>query len=249
MDGFARAAASGWPEELSDDCPNCGNASGFALAVAQQVWPRRVHVRSSAAWKAIEERGGRTVAQVDLEDVDAERIVHATYRCLYCRKTVLLQAHVAGGAPHRELSNTVVIVPRRPPRDLPVEAPALVRACFGEASDCEGIGAFRGAGALYRAAVEALCGDLSAAGTDLYKKIESLRGRIDDGLVDDLHEARILGNWSIHSGVEFDAEEVADVAGLIEDVVEDLYVAPARKVAMRARRKARRDRSEPESGA
>lgn len=50
----------------------------------------------------------------------------------------------------------------------------------------------------------------------------------------------MMGNWSLHDGVEFHPEEVTDVALLIADAVDGLYVQPLRRAAMRAARAARR---------
>ncbi|MFD5921729.1 DUF4145 domain-containing protein [Kitasatospora sp. NPDC058201] len=96
--------------------------------------------------------------------------------------------------------------------------------------------------AMYRAAVEELCKDRGAEGPNLFKKIEDLVNRgVSREIVDDLHEARFLGNWSLHDGLEFSAEEVGDVAELITEAVHVLYVQPEERRAMRNARNARRD--------
>lgn len=131
--------------------------------------------------------------------------------------------------------------PELPPRSLAASAPDAMQSLFVEASVAESAGALRAAGALYRAAVEELAKDQGATAANLYDKIESLRGKIEDELIDDLHEARLLGNWSLHEGLAFSAEEVADVAELIVEAVHTLYVEPAERRALRDARKARRD--------
>ena len=70
---------------------------------------------------------------------------------------------------------------------------------------------------LYRAAVEELVRDQGATGNDLYRRIESLRSGPAAELVADFHEARMLGNDSIHDGWIYSADEVQDVASLIEE--------------------------------
>ncbi|MEO8697806.1 MAG: DUF4145 domain-containing protein, partial [Acidimicrobiales bacterium] len=86
-------------------------------------------------------------------------------------------------------------------------------------------------------------------GKDLYTRIEQLETRgIDRDLVDDLHEARLLGNWTLHEGVEFSPAEVADVSLLIADAVEVLYVQPAAKAMMRDLRRNRRDLTQQSRG-
>jgi hypothetical protein len=43
-----------------------------------------------------------------------------------------------------------------------------------------------------------------------------------------------------HAGLTYDAREVADVAVLLADAVDELYVEPARREAMRLARESRR---------
>jgi Domain of unknown function (DUF4145) len=83
--------------------------------------------------------------------------------------------------------------------------------------------------------------DRQAQGANLESRIDALEAQgVDADIVRDLHEARLTGNWSLHEGVEFTAEEVADLAQLIEDAVELLYVQPAYRDAMRQARAERR---------
>jgi hypothetical protein len=67
---------------------------------------------------------------------------------------------------------------------------------------------------------------------------------VDSDIVRDLHEARLLGNWSLHQGVDFSDEEVDDVAELIAAACYELYEEPARREAMRAARTAKRQRDD-----
>ncbi len=93
---------------------------------------------------------------------------------------------------------------------------------------------------MYRAAIEELCKDQGATKYSLYEKIDELSGRLGPDLIDDLHEARMLGNDSVHQGLIYSVDEVADVAELIIEIAEHLYVQPARKAAMRQSRAQRR---------
>lgn len=166
--------------------------------------------------------------------------------CLHCRKSVVLletavplPAAEAGGEEEVKTWRTMVS-PHESPRTLHESAPAAARSLFAEASTCEKSKAFRAAGVMYRATVEELTKDQKASGGTLFDKIESLKGKLSDELVQDLHEARMLGNDSIHAGITCSAEEVEDVAKLIEEAVLVLYVQPEQKRAMRDARKARR---------
>ena len=94
---------------------------------------------------------------------------------------------------------------------------------------------------LYRDAVEELVKDQGVGGANLKDQIDALKGKgVDADIVTDLHEARLTGNYTIHQGIVFSADEVEDVAQLITDAVEILYVEPARRAAMRNARAARR---------
>ncbi|PRX96237.1 uncharacterized protein DUF4145 [Allonocardiopsis opalescens] len=103
-------------------------------------------------------------------------------------------------------------------------------------------GALRAAAAMYRAALEEICRERGAGNGSLEKKIDALKSKgVPDDVVDQFHEARFLGNWSLHDAVEFAPDEVADVAELIRDAVFEIYVQPAQRQALRGARQARRD--------
>ncbi|MFP3471315.1 hypothetical protein R0J90_14840, partial [Micrococcus sp. SIMBA_144] len=78
-------------------------------------------------------------------------------------------------------------------------------------------------------------------GRDLKAKINSLAQRLDAELLEDLHESRLVGNDSIHVGLQYAPEEIADVAELLWEAAFVLYEQPAQKASMRAARKARHD--------
>lgn len=170
--------------------------------------------------------------------------------CTYCRQSVVEfeifgDEHAHGDVLKVTPDEIILAWPKRAPRELDSSAPENVQSLYREASTAEFAGALRGAASLYRATVEELCRAQGATGGDLKKKINDLATKgVDQAIVGDLHEARLLGNWSIHEGLSFDAEEVADVADLIDEAVNILYVEPARRVAMRDARKARRDASD-----
>jgi hypothetical protein len=164
------------------------------------------------------------------------------WTCLHCEATTgVLFIYEEGEDQGRAPAAIRVLWPDQPPRELPPEVPVLIQSLFREGSICEASDALRGAAGLYRACVEALVAEQGVSGSDLKQRINGLRAKgVDQETVDDLHEARLIGNWSLHSGVEFAPEEVADVADLIAEACHALYVEPARRAAMRAARAARR---------
>ncbi|MFB6695781.1 DUF4145 domain-containing protein [Streptomyces virginiae] len=215
-----RASAAGY-------CPNCRTHSNFQRLQVEYVWPRHLHDLREVA---------------NYGDKHKRWVMESVHECQYCRKTVLTQLVEWHGKDGRSIEEVRQIWPMREARELVDSAPAAMRDLFLEGGRCEAAGAYRAAGAMYRAAVEELCRDRGAAGKALYDKIEDLVNRgVTREVVDDLHEARSLGNWSLHDGLEFSAEEVADVAELITEAVHIVYVEPAERKKMREARKARRD--------
>ncbi len=131
--------------------------------------------------------------------------------------------------------------PAQEPRPLSPDVPEKVRDLFHEAGRAEAVEAFRLAGVGYRSVVEAICKERGAEGKSLHAMIGDLaRLNVPQPVIDGFHEARMLGNDSVHEGLEYAPDEVADVAGLIEEAVLVLYVQPAERQRMAAARLARR---------
>ncbi|WP_367043900.1 DUF4145 domain-containing protein [Streptomyces sp. Je 1-332] len=127
------------------------------------------------------------------------------------------------------------------PRQISSDAPSSVREAFSEAALTEAAGAYRLAGVGYRAVVEQITKDQGASGSSLYNRITSLAARgVSQNIVDAFHEARVVGNDAVHDGLAYSAEEIADIADLIDEAVFILYVQPAQRARMAAARAARR---------
>jgi hypothetical protein len=106
---------------------------------------------------------------------------------------------------------------------------------------------------MFRGAVEAICDALQIPRAAVNKSgreyQRSLRERvddlatkgIDDDVVSDMHEARLVGNDSLHDGLSYSEDELADIADLIADAVQLAFVQPAERQAMREARRARRE--------
>ncbi len=134
------------------------------------------------------------------------------------------------------------IFPRPEPRPLSSDIPPIVRSLVLEGAQCESHGLLRASAGMYRAAVEAMLTDLQVPAGRLFNRINKLvatRPEVDPDLADRLHEARALGNYSLHEGMEFSSEEVADVAELIGEALHLIYVQPAERSRMRESRRAR----------
>lgn len=163
------------------------------------------------------------------------------WKCLHCEKAqTLLERYEEGSVDDgREPVETTQVWPRIGPRELADDAPQDARSLYREASLAEGVGALRAAAALYRAATEAIVRDQVGDQGPLYDRIEKLDASQD--LIQDLHEARLTGNWSLHDGLAFSPEEISDVADLIRDAANEIYVLPAARQAMREARASRRE--------
>ncbi|WP_344317608.1 DUF4145 domain-containing protein [Acrocarpospora pleiomorpha] len=168
-------------------------------------------------------------------------MIDEAWECNFCDGATVEQLIYEEGMGPRPPVKVRQTWPLKQPRDLDQSVPAAIRSLFLEGSVCEAAGAMRGAAAMYRGTVEELCKDRGAAGRTLYDRIESLKaGGLDPEVVQSLHEARMLGNDSIHDGLIYASNEVADVANLIEEAAIILYVQPAQRAALRAARQARR---------
>ncbi|MFF6794372.1 DUF4145 domain-containing protein [Streptomyces filamentosus] len=214
-------------------CPNCRLHTGFSVrdsSLSTYIWPH-----PQAGHPSVEHQikyGMRTW----LRQIPAI--------CRHCRKSVALHQLIRFNEDGKtgEVLRVMQVWPERQPRELHDSVPNSVRDLFGEGARAEAAEAYRAAGAMYRATVEEICKNLGAEGNTLASKINDLVNRdVTQEIVEDLHEARLLGNWSLHDGLEFSAEEVADVASLIAEAVHILYVQPEERRAMRNARKARRD--------
>ncbi|MET9330853.1 DUF4145 domain-containing protein [Streptomyces cellulosae] len=136
--------------------------------------------------------------------------------------------------------------PNQAPRELAPEAPETVREVFAEAALAEAAGAFRLAGIGYRATVEQIVKERGAPGKNLYERITGLKDLgVTAEIADAFHEARFVGNDAAHDGLAYSAEEIADIAELINEAVLVLYVQPAQRAKMAAQRAARRTAAKP----
>ncbi|MGW4048438.1 DUF4145 domain-containing protein [Streptomyces sp. NPDC004721] len=128
---------------------------------------------------------------------------------------------------------------RRPPRRA---VPEPIRSAYEEASRAENSGAARLAGVGYRSAVEELCKDQGATHHTLHGKIQELAARgLPADVITALDETRVVGNDSVHHGVAYSAEELADIAELVAEAAVLLYVQPAQRRRMAESRRRRHE--------
>ncbi|MEU1475990.1 DUF4145 domain-containing protein [Streptomyces sp. NPDC005760] len=168
--------------------------------------------------------------------------------CDYCSANCLflwtaVNPHKKGSAARYETFELTQAYPEAEPkpRQISSDAPSLVREIYGEAALAEAAGAYRLAGVGYRAVVEQIAKEQGATGNNLHNRITSLAARgVSQNIVDAFHEARVVGNDAVHDGLAYSAEEISDIAELIDEAVFILYVQPAQRARMAAARAARR---------
>ncbi|MFJ5230651.1 DUF4145 domain-containing protein [Kitasatospora sp. NPDC088391] len=83
--------------------------------------------------------------------------------------------------------------------------------------------------------LEEICKEQGATRSTLQAKIEMLKNNgVSPGIISALDETRVVGNAGIHDALAFSADE-------IEEVCLVLYVQPAERARMAAKRQARID--------
>jgi hypothetical protein len=211
------------------ECPHCSNR--VAMSLRNRRW-----IHPEVKTPGTRQQPGRHVEE-------------QVWSCDFCDMAVVelysvdrLPSKVAKHVADTEKRTLISRVwPAQQPRPLSQDAPDKVRDLFLEAGRAEAVGAFRLAGVGYRSVVEEICKERGAAGKNLHAMIGDLaRLNVPQSVIDGFHEARMLGNDSVHDGLEYSPDEVADVAGLIEEAVLVLYVQPAERQRMAAARLARR---------
>ncbi|MEU3988045.1 DUF4145 domain-containing protein [Streptomyces platensis] len=184
------------------------------------------------------------------EDESGAGVYEMLLTCDWCKKqsiylrTARRTSRAAGGAQRVWVYETVdleQVWPKPAPRQLAPEAPSAVREVFSEAALAEAGGAMRLAGVGYRSVVEQIVKERGAPGKNLKAMIAALSGMgVPQSVVDAFDEARAVGNDAVHDGLSYSAEEIADLAELIQETVLILYVQPAQRAKMAAARASRR---------
>lgn len=130
-----------------------------------------------------------------------------------------------------------------PPPMRPVDIafiPIGVAGFYKEAHDAFSIGAYRGVLLLVRSVIEATAKDRGITSGSLVAKVNQLHAdeHIRKGTKDMAHALRILGNDMAHGDIDDvpTQEDADDALTIARFVLDDVYVADARRVDMMARR-------------
>jgi hypothetical protein len=130
--------------------------------------------------------------------------------------------------------------------------PEAVAGYLGEASDAFSVGAYRAVLLLVRSIIEATAKDKEITSGTLVQKINRLydEGHVRKGTKDMGHALRILGNDMAHGDIDQvpNQEDADDALTIARFVLDDVYVADARRIDMLGRRKTEPEpEPEPES--
>lgn len=130
-----------------------------------------------------------------------------------------------------------------PPSIRPVDTafvPDAVAGYLKEASDAYSLGAYRAVMLLVRSIIEATAKDRGIVDGSLVQKINRLfsDGLVRKGTRDMAHALRILGNDMAHGDIDQvpTREDADDALTIARFVLDDVYVADARRADMLARR-------------
>lgn len=122
------------------------------------------------------------------------------------------------------------------------DVPAHISSAADEAHRCHSIGAHRAAILLGRSVVEATAKDKGIVKGTLAAKIDELEtaGHVRNLIAETAHEIRYLGNDMAHGDfVEpATADQAEDVLAFMDEVLNEVYQAPARVNARKAARTA-----------
>jgi hypothetical protein len=129
-----------------------------------------------------------------------------------------------------------------PPISLerPPDVPIGVADDYVEATLCLSVGAYKAAAALCRRALQAAALDKGCKRRKLSLQLDELgkRGLLNPSLLDVAHQVRYFGNYGAHPDEDglgdISQEEAENIHELAWQVLEDLYVNPARVQAMKA---------------
>ncbi|MFF8915421.1 DUF4145 domain-containing protein [Streptomyces sp. NPDC015032] len=234
-------------DQLSEVEPVTERHVGFG--VKRQVYLRCPHCAMNTSMQVVDRRELQGLSRKFADGIKQSLTLFSIkLSCDYCSANCLFLWTVIdpmekGSVTHYESVEIRRVYPKvePQPRQISSDAPSLVREIFGEAALTESVGAYRLAGVGYRSVVEQIAKDQGATGSNLYNRITSLAALgVSQNIVDAFHEARVVGNDAVHDGLAYSAEEIADVAELINEAVFIIYVQPAQRARMAATRAARR---------
>ncbi|WP_447924743.1 DUF4145 domain-containing protein [Georgenia muralis] len=147
-------------------------------------------------------------------------ILERAFTCDNCGRMNMLSSIQPKGVSHsvHAFRGREEWYPRSGERREFIDVPGHIADAASEATLCFSVGAYRAAGSLARAVVEATAKDKGAVGRDLYQRIEALgtAGYVRTHTKDQAHEVRHFGNGMAHGDFTdpVTSEEAAEVIEL-----------------------------------
>ena len=164
-----------------------------------------------------------------------DHLYYEIQRCQACQELV-----------YRHLDNTRTrVLAQWPPKGIrPVHpsVPAPIGADWREAHLCLSIGAFRGAAAMARRAVQGVAVEQGARDAKLSAQLKELEAKatLHPTMVEWADHIRLLGNVGAHPGADgletVSEEEAREVVRFLDELLRWLYELPAETAAARAAR-------------
>lgn len=215
---------------LSGTCAFCGNQTHFTARVARVNGDRR----SESAYEYPIEVAGTC---------DACYRFNTAVGWTANRRRTLEPGKVLVSTDAVSEGEAMTIESWSPPPMRPVDTgfiPDGVAGYFKEAHDAFSISAYRGVLLLVRSVIEATAKDHEISSGTLVQKINRLydEGHIRKGTKDMAHALRILGNDMAHGDIDDvpTQEDANDALTIARFVLDDVYVADARRADMLERR-------------
>lgn len=217
---------------LSGTCAYCGNQTHFTARSGRINSDRLTHASNQYQYRleiaATCDSCHRFNAAIGTSKV-ASRSFH--------------QGQILNGTESVTEGEAMTIDSWSPPAMRPVDAtfiPEGVAGFFKEAHDAFSIGAYRAVLLLVRSVVEATAKDRQIDSGTLVQKINKLHdeGHVRKGTKDMAHALRILGNDMAHGDIDDipTQEDADDALTIARFVLDDVYVADARRADMMSRR-------------
>lgn len=185
---------------------------------------------------------------------------HRFVECLGCERTKYVVSTLECMAPDAEEHNFKIYpdapgttVRRRPlissddasGGELEMLVPGAVWKMYKETMEALNANIRTLAGAGLRAVVEAICLDKRIGDGPLHRKIGDLakQNLLTTAQADLLHEERYLGNAALHELATPSVQEIEDGLGIIEGLINTIYILPSKAKRLKDRRTAKSKRT------
>jgi Domain of unknown function (DUF4145) len=164
------------------------------------------------------------------------RMLHQVQKCQACGEVVYRQVDL------NEQDHTLAQWPPKGIRPAHPSVPAPIGADWREAHLCLSIGAFRGAAAMARRAVQGVAIEQGAKDAKLSAQLKELEAKatLHPTMVEWADHIRLLGNVGAHPGADgletVSEDEAREVVRFLDELLRWLYELPAETAAARAAR-------------